>query len=332
MNEPKAKVFISCGQRKESDEITIANRVADELKKLGYDPYIATQQQTLKGLKENVFQELSSSEYFLFIDFKREKLDGGENCRGSLFSHQELAIASFRETPVIAFQEQGAKKDDGIMQFIQANCKTFSNRNSLFDEILKEVAAKWHSNWKNQLSIELAEETSDRFAEHLLQNWSDDWIKFDKTATSFEVIYFYLRVKNLNPLTHCRNCYAFLEKIEAIGNSETVRAPSFELKWRAHGLPNATILPESFRDLDAFFVDKEDGNKIKFSHFWKSRNDKPLWGLEGILQQHGECKLTYLVVSDNFDPVRATFRLKLSNYVSEIEFELVQPEPGTRNA
>jgi len=317
MTEPKAKVFISCGQRKESDEITIANQIADELKKLGYDPYIATQQQSLKGLKENIFNELSSSEYFLFIDFKREKLvdDSGKElgCRGSLFSHQELAVASFREMPLIAFQEAGVKKDDGIMQFIQANCQAFSDRNSLVDRILKEVKAKWHSNWKNQLSIGLAEAKKHRIA--------DIYPPVANGASRFQVRYFYLRIQNLNPHTHCRNCFAFLEKIEAMGNSEIARAPSFELKWRAHDLPNATILPGSFRDLDAFFVDKEEGFRIQFSHFWKSYDDTPLWPFFNALEKSEECKLTYMVVSDNFDPVRATFRLKLSSDVSEIEFE-----------
>lgn len=68
----KARIFISCGQRKDTDEVAIANQIADKLEKeLGFEsPYIAVQEQRLEGVKENIFRRLSNSEYFLFIDFK----------------------------------------------------------------------------------------------------------------------------------------------------------------------------------------------------------------------------------------------------------------------
>ncbi|MHC1635988.1 MAG: hypothetical protein ACXQTS_05140, partial [Candidatus Methanospirareceae archaeon] len=93
MNIPKARVFISCGQQKGTDEIEIAHRVAERLKEMDFDPYIAIEEQTLRGIKENIFKRLQESEYFIFIDFKRERLykpkngdfeDTGEH-RGSLF-------------------------------------------------------------------------------------------------------------------------------------------------------------------------------------------------------------------------------------------------------
>ncbi len=71
-NSLKARVFISCGQRQ--DELKIVKEIASKLDVLGYDPYIAVEEQTLKGFKENILDHLSKSEYFLFMDFKREKL------------------------------------------------------------------------------------------------------------------------------------------------------------------------------------------------------------------------------------------------------------------
>jgi hypothetical protein len=138
MDKIQSKVFISCGQRKESEEVVIAEQIADRLRKKGFDPYIAVQQQTLKGLKENIFEELSSSEYFLFVDFKREKLDE-QTWRGSLFCHQELAIASFLDMPVLGFQESGVKKDDGILSYLQANCTPFSDKHTLANVIADKV-------------------------------------------------------------------------------------------------------------------------------------------------------------------------------------------------
>src|SRR5438874_9303687 len=94
----RALVFISCGQRKESDEPAIAQRIAERLEELGFDTYIAVQRQSLRSLRENIFEHLRDAEYFLFVDFPREELiplDGTQHeRRGSLFSHQELAIAS----------------------------------------------------------------------------------------------------------------------------------------------------------------------------------------------------------------------------------------------
>ena len=70
----RARVFVSCGQRRESEELEIAEKIESELRSNGFDPYVARQEQSLKGVKENIFQKLSNSEYFVFIDFKREKL------------------------------------------------------------------------------------------------------------------------------------------------------------------------------------------------------------------------------------------------------------------
>src|SRR6187399_2564429 len=117
----KAKVFISCGQCKGTDEVELAQEISDRLKRLGFETYVGVSEQSLLGLRENVFAQLESSEYFLFIDFRREKfLEGWATaCRGSLFSHQELALASYLEMPVIALQEEGVKRDDGIIRFLQ---------------------------------------------------------------------------------------------------------------------------------------------------------------------------------------------------------------------
>ena len=67
---PRARVFISCGQNKETTEAVIATQLRDKLLQIGFDPYIAVAEQTLRGLKENVFARLSNSEFFIFVDFK----------------------------------------------------------------------------------------------------------------------------------------------------------------------------------------------------------------------------------------------------------------------
>ena len=112
MDPLRARVFISCGQSKSSDEVNIAHQISERLEAEGFAPYVAVEEQTLVGLTENIFGRLRNSEYFVFIDFIREHLTTKLH-RGSLFSHQELAIAAFLNIDaVIAFQEKGVKTDN----------------------------------------------------------------------------------------------------------------------------------------------------------------------------------------------------------------------------
>jgi hypothetical protein len=160
----RARVFISCGQTKDSDELETAHKIHQRLEDLGFDPYIAVDEQTLRGLKENIFPRLQDSEYFVFVDFKREKLAPRSHGhmgviwshklkhRGSLFSHQELALASFLDIDLLAFQEKGVKQDDGLVRFLQANATVFTDRNLLPNVIADEVQRrKWNPHSRKEL-------------------------------------------------------------------------------------------------------------------------------------------------------------------------------------
>jgi len=115
-NELRPRVFISCGQNKATDEVDVARLIRQRLQELGFDPYVAVEEQSLRGLTENICSQLENSECFIFVDFKREQLAECQQTdyRGSVFSHQELALASLLQIPVAAFQENGVKSDDGM--------------------------------------------------------------------------------------------------------------------------------------------------------------------------------------------------------------------------
>ena len=136
----KARVFISCGQNHTWEgEVETARAVANRLSALGFDPYIAAEVHSPRSLVENIYSQLRDSEYFLFIHFKRERLDDSNEHRGSLFSHQELAIASFDGLELLAFQEDGVKRLDGIVRFLQINPIPFADRNCLVDIVVETV-------------------------------------------------------------------------------------------------------------------------------------------------------------------------------------------------
>lgn len=296
----KAKVFISCGQRKDTEETIVAEQIAECLKAKGFEPYVAVQQQSLRGLKENIFEELASSEYFLFIDFKREQIAEDAH-RGSLFCHQELAIASFLDIPMVGFQEAGVKPDDGILQFLQANCTPFSDRQTLCNMVADRIEEiGWRPDWKNQIALE---RNSEQF---------EDAFRLPERKNAR---FFHINVRNLNPYKHARNCYAFIESVQNLSSGEFLPVRTVELKWAGYTLPNATILPLSSRSIDGFFVFHESPNTPHFNLY----SDSGHFYIR--IKGPGDYELTYLVVSDNFEPVSSRVRMHLTGTVDEIRFE-----------
>jgi hypothetical protein len=85
------KMFVSCGQKIE-EEIRTAGAIEDWLTDEGFRPYVAIQAQTILDLNGEIIRELKQSDFYLFINFRRESL-GDESFRGSLLTNQELAIA-----------------------------------------------------------------------------------------------------------------------------------------------------------------------------------------------------------------------------------------------
>jgi hypothetical protein len=151
-----ARVFISCGQREDGGEFRIAKEIGTRLEGAGFEYYIAIEQQSLLAIRENVFPRLTDYEYFLFIDFRRERLGRSGPYRGSLFSHQELAIASYLEKDLIAFRENGVSPLDGLIGHLQANCTAFTDRSTLPDLVIEEVKRRhWTPDWRNELVISL---------------------------------------------------------------------------------------------------------------------------------------------------------------------------------
>jgi hypothetical protein len=290
----RAQIFISCGQREDLGEIEIAHKIATILDKEGFEPYVATKQQTLQGLKENIFNRLAESEYFLFVDFRREQIQGNTNpdCyRGSVFSQQELAVAAHQDIEVIAFQEEGVRPLEGILAYMQANCIRFNNARVL--EIVKDRG--WSSNWKNSLSIE-AEVSVQRDVLRLPENVHAD--------------FYHLLVRNNHLKKTARNVYGYLERVTDLKTGARVDFEAAEFKWAGYILPNATIPPERRRKLDAFWLPYTNPNNPQFNAFTDSTQFIPR------LRGPGEWKLEYSVISDTVRGASRHFRLHLDGTVS----------------
>jgi hypothetical protein len=291
----RARVFISCGQNRDSSEVAIAGQIAARLDKLGFDPYVAVQEQTLNGLKENIFRQLSYSEYFVFVDFKREKLESKDAVyRGSLFSHQELALASYLNIPILAFQENSIKKNDGILGFLQTNMISFTeaDRHLLPSVVADKVVERgWEPNWKNELVLE---RDPNQFTDPFVRNVG----KHGR--------FFHITVRNRHRARIATNCYVYLERATKLDPPTEIPLLTVELKWRGYMLPNAHILPQTTRDFDAFFIFHNAPEVPQFQSFTDASECAP------PIVGAGRYELRYVVVSDNFPSVRGVFTLNLS--------------------
>ncbi|MGB9069379.1 MAG: hypothetical protein WCC21_12500 [Candidatus Acidiferrales bacterium] len=290
----RARVFISCGQSKGTVEPVLAADIKNRLIDLGFDPYVAVGEQSLRGLKENLFEQLNRSEYFLFVDFKRERLNGEDLHRGSLFSHQELAVASFLNIDVLAFQEQGVKQNDGILGFIQGNAIAFSDRPKLPELVAGHVRervneGKWNPKWRNELAFEDSIQATD----------------ITNQQTQKKNRYFHLSVRNQHHSKAAMNCCAYLQRAVRLESAEEIQCKTFELKWEGYLLPNAHILPKTTRNFDAFNIQHDEPCRLQFHGLRDSTYYLPK------IEKPGSYKLTYLVVADNFPPISKTFRLAL---------------------
>jgi hypothetical protein len=305
----RARVFISCGQNKETDELATAKAIEARLKALGFDPYIAVEEQTLLGLTENIFARLRTSEYFIFVDFKRERLDDGSNKhRGSLFSHQELAIASFLNLDVLAFQEVGVRQLDGIMRFLQANAISFTDRHTLASVVADNVLARgWRSDWRRALEVR-RQPGQYKDARIYLES------RFDHGR---EARLFHASVHNCHLTLPAAHTFVYLDHIKKQDGGQLVPLPAVELKWAGYRYPNALIRPSSSRLFDCCWIDHQQPSVANFNVFSDSTEYTPR--IEGP----GRFRLRYTALADNFPEASLDLDLVLGNSIEDAALTLV---------
>jgi hypothetical protein len=300
----RARVFISCGQNASLGEVTAARAVAEELSTQGFDPYIALEQQTLSGVKESIFRVLEEAEYYLFIDFKRERLVGvGDPAhRGSLFTHQELAIAAFLDKDVIALREDGVRNLDGIMSFLQANAIQFTSREELPTLVSALVSARgWVPHCYNGLTIAVNDPAYD---------------DAEIGATGYTGRFFHLRVANRHPTRSAESCMAYLDSIRHEDGGATPYYETVEFKWAGYTHPSARIAAQGYRLLDAFWVLHTRPEQPQFNTFADSTRFVPRFAGTGWWI------LRFSVTSTTVRGVTREFRIRLS---PDLESAAIEP-------
>jgi len=283
----KAHVFLSCGQR--DGELEAAKELGRILHRRGYATYIARQQASLEGVREAIFPQLRDADYLLFVDFPRDAI-GEDHCRGSLFSHQELAIASFLDIPYIGFRHRSVRRE-GLSDFLLSNAAEFNEAIEL-PQMLREELDKRSVDW------------NPRSRKRLFITRPDPDERSDMVVNGRPGRFFHLTVKNLHQGKMAVNCTAY---VETIIDSETLRPILFksaELKWAGTTIPWVAIMGGRARDLDACLIFEQDPRTIHFVSL--SDSGEYMAPIRGR-----NVDITYLVLSENFPVARCTLRIEL---------------------
>ena len=81
------RVFISCGQATTAER-GVASKLSAAFKRRGFTPYVAIAAQTIEDVNSGIIGRLKTSDYYVFVDFRRDKVRGGY--RGSFSRTRSL--------------------------------------------------------------------------------------------------------------------------------------------------------------------------------------------------------------------------------------------------
>ena len=300
------KIFISCGQNSKEEK-----RIANEIKRWfedptrGYSVYVAINVQRLEDINNAIVKELSSSDYFIFIDFRRERINWA-NCRGSLFSHQELALSyylGFENT--ILLKEQGVCIE-GFLKYIQSNPKEFKKRSEILSLIQEEVSARsWSPRYSRHLTIEGIEKLPRpiRYGDH--------------TGEYNSVTVFECRVRNNRSYASAMHTSAVLRRINGLPLQDTSYLKWAGL-WETVGY-SQIIFPQSEGRLCLLQID----NNNPLSVLLQSARDvvprDPI--ISGPI---GKYKLNYQIFAESFPMLEFAVELNLTGNPGTTDVVLVR--------
>lgn len=304
------KVFISCGQRA-PNETAVAYRIRDLLKdRFGLESYLAFKVQSFDDLMQ-ITKELSICDYYLFIDFRRERLGWKGAYRGSLFTHQELAIArhlGFSE--IIALQQEGVLLE-GFAKYILSNPEHFKSDEDLLNKIERLVHGRgWSIVYsRNLVAGRLTKNAPMLYADH-------------STAVPRNEVIWHCQIANHRNDKAAINTLAILKQVKNPDTSISSPDKTF-LKWAFQQNDySRTIFPSSDASFDLLAVNFNAPRNV----YLHSRLDTYLPTSVGTIERqpiiangNGAYKLTYQVFAENFPILEFCVILNLTGDINTTE-------------
>ena len=291
------KVFISCGQNN-AEERSIAAELRQWFKERGFFPYVAIQAQSIQDINSAIISELKSSDYYIFIDFPRELFqdDPEGTHRGSLFTHQEMAIAYILGFERVLFLRHKDVRLEGLLKYTASNAIEFSASREVLEKVRESIEER---GWMPS------------YTRHLLATnltWSKDGLGYRSHSTGEVFIgkFLYIDIENRRPDFAAFNTVARLGSIiDAKGNSIPVVDRSH---LKVTGQPGyfQTIFPESHGAFDLLCVKSLERGVICLNSSL-DLTPKPL-----IISEPGSYILQYEVLSELFPILKFSIRLNVT--------------------
>lgn len=279
-----ALVFLSCGQRNGERELArqVEEMIRDDLELECYNA------DSVQGFDDvmSITDQLSKSDYYLFIDFKRE-----DSVPISVFTHQEFALArAWGFSEVLAFQEQGLGSY-GMVKYALIHPVKFT-RDTLVEQVRETIRSKqWNKNYSRNLIVSELRATP-----------PDKLVQFgDHTGQSLERVW-HLNVRNGRTDGAAFDAVAILHSVTSEATGAQWCPDASYLKWAGQKGFRRTIFPDAEAHFDAFAI-RADAEGV----FLHSAAD--VVPRAAIINDLGRYRLDFRIFSESFPVVKSSVSL-----------------------
>ena len=257
--------------------------------------------------RAKIISELKLADFYVFVDFAREAfgVPDENQCRGSLFTNQELAIAYILDFEKAIFLQQEGVVLEGLLRYMASNATRFSSPKEVMPVVQRLVQEK---------------EWDPRYSRHLVVDhirWSDRIIRFGShTGQPLVGRFLYLDIENRRTDLAALNCVARLASISRPPDPPYVSPDRSHLKVTGHPGFVQTVWPASKGAFDLLIVE-DGGGSILLNNALDVIPRTP------ILSAPGEYRLYYEVLAEGFPILRLTVQLQASGDASTTQASLV---------
>jgi len=305
-----ARVFISCGQNPDAERLA-AREVEKWLREQGYDPYLAVEVLSIPDLIKGIIDELKRADYYLFIDFQRELLSkaGPDPVhRGSLYSHQELAVAYALGFDRMIFLRQRNVERGGMLGTMVANTPVFDRLTEVLPAVQHAVA---NSNWSPNFSRHLVIDGLANWTPALAYGDHTFWEGHPANQRGRMVCVLAGRIANRRPDLGASSTVARLKRITTDDGADIPFNDPSNLKatshWQAY---SQMIWPQSIGRFDLMALDANNPVRV----FLMSSHD--LCPRKPVVNQKGRYLFHYQVFAIGFPSLEFAVRLDVDGTLS----------------
>jgi hypothetical protein len=289
------RVFISCGQATE-EERRVASAIRACFEDAGFRPYVAIQAQSIQDVNSAIISELKAADYYVFVDFPRDPLphaDGPQH-RGSLFTHQELAIAYTLGFEKAIFLQSKDVKLEGLLRYIASNSAKFSQADDALVALKQLVEERrWDPAYSRHMVVQGI-------------HWSDAILSFaSHTGEALVGRFLYLDIENRRADVAAFNCIARLASLEGPPGTAINHSDRSHLKVTGHPGFVQTIWPAGTGAFDLLVV-KQQGGAVCLN------NALDVIPKPQLVSKPGPYLLHYEVLAEAFPVLKLAIRLDVT--------------------